>query len=59
VTVENGQVVKLSKDKKGVVTREVLTKRWTDWVDYWAVDFNFESKKEMVRLVEAQIRNPK
>ena len=50
VTVEAGQVVKISKDKKGVVTREVLTKRWTDWVDYWAVDFNFESKKEMVRL---------
>ena len=59
VTVENGQVVKISKDKKGVVTREVLTKRWTDWVDYWAVDFNFESKKEMVRVVESQIRNPK
>jgi adenine-specific DNA-methyltransferase len=52
VTVENGQVVKISKDKKGVVTREVLTKRWTDWVDYWAVDFNFESKKEMVWVVE-------
>jgi len=50
VTVENGQVVKIAKDKKGVVTREVLTKRWTDWVDYWAVDFHFESKKEMVRL---------
>ncbi len=50
VTVENGQVVKIAKDKKGVVTREVLTKRWTDWVDYWAVDFHFESKKEMVRI---------
>jgi len=52
VTVESGQVVKVSKDKKGIVTREVLTKKWTDWIDYWAVDFNFESKKEIVRVAE-------
>jgi adenine-specific DNA-methyltransferase len=52
VTVESGQVVKVSKDKKGIVSREVLTKKWTDWIDYWAVDFNFESKKEIVRVVD-------
>ncbi|MCG2735902.1 MAG: hypothetical protein L6282_05850, partial [Candidatus Methanoperedenaceae archaeon] len=23
---------------------------WTDWIDYWSVDFNFENKKEMVRV---------
>jgi len=42
--------VKVSKDAKGVVTRERLTKKWTDWIDYWAVDFNFESKREIVRV---------
>ncbi|MBM3300874.1 MAG: PKD domain-containing protein, partial [Deltaproteobacteria bacterium] len=52
VTVENGQVAKVSKDKKGIVSREVLTKKWTDWIDYWAVDFGFESKKEVVRVIE-------
>ena len=47
VTVESGQIVKVSKDKNtDIVTREVLTKKWTDWIDYWSVDFNFESKKE-------------
>ena len=46
VTVENGQVVKVSKDKKGIVTRDVLTKTWTDWIDYWAVDFDFENRQE-------------
>lgn len=50
VTVENGQIVKVSKDKSGFVSQEVLTKRWTDWIDYWAVDFNFESKKEIIRV---------
>jgi adenine-specific DNA-methyltransferase len=54
VVVHNGQVVKLSKDKQGDVTSEVLTKQWTDWIDYWAVDFDFESKPEIIRLVEAE-----
>jgi DNA modification methylase len=50
IVVEKGQIVKVSKDAKGVVTRERLTKAWTDWIDYWAVDFNFESKREIVRV---------
>lgn len=51
VVIENGQVIKLSKSKDTeVINREVLTTKWTDWVDYWAVDFNFENKKEVVRV---------
>ena len=50
IVVEKGQIVKVSKDAKGIVKREVLTKKWTDWIDYWAVDFNFESKREIIRL---------
>ena len=50
IVVERGQIVKVSKDAKGIVKREVLTRRWTDWIDYWAVDFNFESKREIIRL---------
>ena len=23
---------------------------WKDWIDYWAVDFNFESKREIIRV---------
>jgi hypothetical protein len=50
IVVEKGRIVKVSKDAHGVVTREVLTKNWTDWIDYWAVDFNFESKREIIRV---------
>ncbi len=50
IVVERGQIVKVSKDKDGIVTREQLTKIWTDWIDYWAVDFNFESKREIIRI---------
>ena len=50
VVIENGRIVKVTKDKDGIVSREVLTKNWTDWIDYWAVDFDFESKKEFIRV---------
>lgn len=51
VIVENGQVVKISKDKDSdIISKEVLTKKWSDWIDYWAVDFDFSSRKEMIRV---------
>jgi len=50
IVVDRGQIVKVTKDSKGVVTREVLTEKWTDWVDYWAVDFDYENKREIIRL---------
>ena len=50
IVVEKGQIVKVNKDKDGIVTREVLTKNWTDWIDYWSVDFDFESKREIIRV---------
>ncbi|MCZ8194725.1 DNA methyltransferase [Brevundimonas sp.] len=48
VTVDGGQVVKITTDKEGVATREVLTKEWTDWIDYWAVDFDYHSRPETI-----------
>jgi adenine-specific DNA-methyltransferase len=56
IVVEKGQIVKVSKDAKGIVKREVLTKKWTDWIDYWAVDFNFESKREIVRVKSDRLK---
>ncbi len=49
VVCDRGRLVKVSKAKDGAsAEREVLTKNWTDWVDYWAVDFNYESRKEII-----------
>ncbi len=50
VVCEQGKLIKISKDKQGIVTRDVLTKKWTDWVDYWAVDFDYESRKEIIKV---------
>ena len=49
IVLERGQVIKISKDKKGIFKRDVLTQKWSDWIDYWSVDFDFESKKEIIQ----------
>jgi hypothetical protein len=23
---------------------------WYDWIDYWAIDFNYEDKKEIIKI---------
>ncbi len=53
IVIENGQVIKISKDKQtDIIEKEVLTKKWTDWIDYWSVDFDFESKKELINVLD-------
>ena len=50
VICDQGRLIKVSKDKDGVVNKEVLTKHWSDWVDYWAVDFDYMSRKEIIHV---------
>jgi len=50
LVVENGQIIKIFKDKESIIHRQKLTQSWTDWIDYWSVDFDFESKKELIRI---------
>ena len=39
----------MRSQKNGQITRKPLIKNWTDWVDYWSVDFDYESKIEVVK----------
>jgi len=50
VVIENGQIIKLSKDADNILNREILTEKWTDWIDYWSIDFIYEDKKEIIKL---------
>ena len=52
VICDQGKLLKLSKSKDGVITRDDLTKQWTDWVDYWSIDFDYESRKEIVKVAK-------
>lgn len=45
-----------SKDKEGILRRDVLTKQWTDWVHYWAVDFHYESGQEIIKVASSATR---
>lgn len=38
ILCEQVQFYKVSKNKDGTVKKEKITKYWTDWVNYWAVD---------------------
>ena len=50
VVVENNQIVEKKKDKNGIVSETVLTQNWHDWIDYWSVDFDYESKPEIIKF---------
>ncbi len=50
VMCEQGQLYKVAKSKDGIVTKDRLTKHWTDWVDYWAVDFDYFQRKEIIKV---------
>ncbi len=54
VVCDNGTLFKVRKSKNGTLEeREILTREWTDWVDYWAVDFDYESRKEIIKVPKA------
>lgn len=52
IVVDKGQVLRISKSKAGIIRSEQVTSRWEDWIDYWSIDFNFESKPEVVRILD-------
>ena len=52
IVVDMGQVLRLSKSKTGEISRQNITATWEDWIDYWSIDFNFESRPEVVRAAE-------
>ena len=37
-------------DKDGLISEKTLTEKWHDWIDYWAVDFDYESKQEIIKI---------
>ena len=50
VQIEDGQIWKIEKDKDGIITRTLLTQNWYDWIDYWAIDFDYLSRKEIIKI---------
>ncbi len=44
----NNSIIKIQKDKKGKINKEIIKMKWKNWIDYWAVDFDFESKQEII-----------
>ena len=47
VVLDNGIIKKISKNKDGIIKIEDIATSWIDWIDYWAIDFNFEDRQEL------------
>lgn len=39
--IENGKLWNIT-NKDGHLKREEVAVEWTDWIDYWSVDFDYE-----------------
>ena len=48
VILDNGKILKISKDKAGIIKQEEIATNWMDWIDYWSIDFNYEDRPELI-----------
>ncbi len=48
IVIVGGMIIKKEVSKEGIVTETILTENWHDWVDYWAIDYNYEDKREII-----------
>ena len=46
IFVENGRLIEIRKDEAGNITQKEILTKWSDWLDYWAVDFSSGDRKE-------------
>ena len=47
-TIPSISPLKISKDKSGIIKQEEIATNWTDWIDYWSIDFNYEDRPELI-----------
>ena len=50
IIIENGNIIEKIKNKEGIISENNITKNWYDWIDYWSVDFDYESKPEVIKF---------
>jgi len=50
VIIEDGQILKIEKTELGIINKTILTENWYDWIDYWAIDFDYLSKQEIIKI---------
>jgi hypothetical protein len=48
VVLDNGIIKKISKSKEGIVRIEDIATSWTAWIDYWAIDFDYGDRPELI-----------
>ncbi len=54
IIIDGGMIIKKEVSKEGIVTETILTENWHDWVDYWAIDYNYEDKREIICIPDKE-----
>ena len=54
IAIRDGQLIRIKNDN-GIIKTEKITEDWTDWIDYWSIDFDYESKKEIIRIGDEEV----
>ena len=54
IAIKDGQLIRI-KNVDNHIKIEKITEDWTDWIDYWSIDFDYESKKEIIRIGDEEI----
>ncbi len=55
VIEEYGFLFKVWRNRHGEEQRHLLTKRWTDWIDYWSVDFRYRVHRNAGSALEKPV----
>ncbi|MGC8605220.1 MAG: hypothetical protein ACP5VS_16255, partial [Desulfomonilaceae bacterium] len=42
IVINKGQLIKIVNKRKDGEQKYLLTQKWSDWIDYWAVDFEYD-----------------
>ena len=51
VIVQQGNMFEITK-QKGIINKKNIINHFSDWIDYWSVDFDYESKKEFKKTLK-------
>lgn len=54
IAIRDGQLIRI-KNENNLIKTEKITEEWTDWIDYWSIDFDYESKKEIIRIGDEEV----
>ncbi len=58
LTLHHGKIIRITRNKAGTVRQEIVSERWEDWVEYWAVDFMYGEYEPLAGCEGCSLETP-